>query len=137
METVNIHDAKTHLSRLVDRAAKGEPFVIARAGRPLVKVVPLDEPVDRKPSRFGFLKDAGLKIREDFDRLAADEIQAMFEGGEEIILAHGGKQIARLTAIASPRRRAIRFGVLKDKVSVAPDFDAPLPAEVLAGFEGT
>ena len=44
MRTVNIHEAKTHLSRLVDRAAKGEPFVIAKAGKPLVKVVPLDAP---------------------------------------------------------------------------------------------
>jgi len=38
MRTVNIHEAKTHLSRLVDRAAKGEPFIIAKAGKPLVKV---------------------------------------------------------------------------------------------------
>ena len=44
MRTVNIHEAKTHLSRLVDRAAKGEPFIIAKAGKPLVKVVPLDAP---------------------------------------------------------------------------------------------
>ena len=44
MKTVNIHEAKTHLSRLVDQAAKGEPFVIARAGKPLVKVMPLDAP---------------------------------------------------------------------------------------------
>src|SRR5579885_2137248 len=40
MRTVNIHEAKTQLSRLVDRAARGEPFIIAKAGRPLVKVVP-------------------------------------------------------------------------------------------------
>ena len=44
MRTVNIHEAKTHLSRLVDEAANGEPFVIAKAGKPLVKVVPLDAP---------------------------------------------------------------------------------------------
>lgn len=41
METINIHEAKTHLSRLVEQAAKGEPFIIAKAGNPLVKVVPL------------------------------------------------------------------------------------------------
>ena len=41
METINIHEAKTHLSRLVEQAAKGEPFIIAKAGKPLVKVVPL------------------------------------------------------------------------------------------------
>ena len=43
-ESVNVYEAKTHLSRLVDRAAKGEPFIIAKAGKPLVKVVPLDAP---------------------------------------------------------------------------------------------
>ena len=44
MRTVNIHEAKTHLSRLVEAAAKGEPFIIAKAGKPLVKVVPVDAP---------------------------------------------------------------------------------------------
>jgi prevent-host-death family protein len=41
---VNIHEAKTHLSRLIDCAAKGEPFIIAKAGKPMVKVVPLETP---------------------------------------------------------------------------------------------
>ena len=44
MQTINIHQAKTQLSRLVEQAARGEPFVIAKAGKPLVKVVPLDAP---------------------------------------------------------------------------------------------
>ncbi len=44
MRSVNIHEAKTHLSRLVDAAAKGEPFIIAKAGKPMVKVVPIDDP---------------------------------------------------------------------------------------------
>jgi prevent-host-death family protein len=82
METVNIHDAKTHLSRLVERAARGEPFVIARAGKPLVKVVPLDAPADRKPRRLGFLQAAGTQIPASFDRLAETDIQRAFEGGE-------------------------------------------------------
>jgi prevent-host-death family protein len=77
MKTVNIHEAKTHLSRLVDEAAKGEPFVIARAGKPLVKVVPLDAPA--VPRRFGFM-DGEIKIPDDFDRMCEDEIVAMFEG---------------------------------------------------------
>ena len=47
MKTVNIHDAKTHLSKLIDAAAKGEPFIIAKAGKPMVKVVPIDAP--RRP----------------------------------------------------------------------------------------
>ncbi len=77
MTTINIYEAKTQLSRLVDQAAAGKDVVIAR----------------------------------------------------------GGKPVARLTALAPPRR-AIRFGLLKGKVRIAADFDAPLPASVLAGFEG-
>ena len=60
MVTVNIHEAKTQLSKLVDRAAKGEPFVIAKSGKPLVKVVALDAPKARR--RLGFLKGE-FKIR--------------------------------------------------------------------------
>ena len=55
MLSVNIHEAKTHLSRLVERAAKGEPFVIAKAGRPLVKVTALEAPAARQVRRLGFL----------------------------------------------------------------------------------
>jgi antitoxin (DNA-binding transcriptional repressor) of toxin-antitoxin stability system len=57
------------------------------------------------------------------------------ESGQDVIIARGGKQVARLTAI-QPVKHPIRFGVLKGKVRVAADFDAPLPDEVLAGFEG-
>ena len=57
MRTVNMHEAKTHLSRLVDRAAKGEPFIIAKAGKPLVKVVPLDAPPAGKTKRLGFMPE--------------------------------------------------------------------------------
>ena len=77
MRTVNIHEAKTHLSRLVDEAAKGEPFVIAKAGKPLVKVVPIDAPTT--PQRFGFLKGQ-FSVPDDFDRMCEDEIIALFEG---------------------------------------------------------
>ena len=55
METINIHEAKTQLSRLVEKAAKGEPFVIAKAGKPMVKVVPLDSPDAGQQKRLGFL----------------------------------------------------------------------------------
>jgi len=55
MRTVNIHAAKTHLSRLVDQAAKGEPVVIAKAGKPLVKVVALDAPQAGQVKRLGLL----------------------------------------------------------------------------------
>jgi len=77
METVNIYDAKTRFSQLVDQAAAGEDVVVSRNGKPLV----------------------------------------------------------RITQLEGPKRR-IKFGVLKGKLTVAADFDAPLPADVLAAFEG-
>lgn len=77
MESVNIYEAKTRLSQLVDKAASGEDVVVSRNGKPLV----------------------------------------------------------RITALARPKR-ATRFGVLKGKVKIAPDFDAPLPSDALAAFEG-
>lgn len=76
-EAVNIYEAKTKLSQLVDKAAAGEDVVVSRNGKPL----------------------------------------------------------ARITRLEPPKRR-IRFGVLKGKIRIARDFDAPLPDEVLAGFEG-
>ena len=79
MRTVNIHEAKTHLSRLVDSAAKGAPFIIAKAGKPLVKVVPLDAPVARQPQRFDFLAGQ-IQVPDDFDTMFADEIEEMFYG---------------------------------------------------------
>ncbi len=77
METVNIYEAKTRLSQLVDKAAAGEDVVVSRNGKPL----------------------------------------------------------ARITRLEAPKRR-VRFGLLKGKVVVPEDFDAPLPADVLAAFEG-
>lgn len=77
MQTVNIHEAKTHLSKLVDFAMQGEEIIIAKAGKP----------------------------------------------------------VARLGPIVKEKRKR-RFGVLKGKVKIAKDFDAPLPEDVLKGFEG-
>lgn len=77
METVNIYEAKTRLSQLVDKAASGEDVVVSRNGKPLARITRLDE-----------------------------------------------------------QKRRIKFGVLKGKVRIAPNFDAPLPDEVLAAFEG-
>lgn len=81
MQTVNLHEARTHLSRLVDQAARGEAFVIARAGKPLVKVVPLDTPADAagQPRRLGFMAGQ-MQIPDDFDRLGAEQIEQMFGG---------------------------------------------------------
>jgi prevent-host-death family protein len=82
MRTVNMHEAKTHLSRLVDQAAKGEPFVIARAGKPLVKVVPLEQAPVRKPQRIGFMKGQ-FTVPDDFDTMGQAEIEEMFYGPKE------------------------------------------------------
>jgi prevent-host-death family protein len=77
MRTVNIHEAKTHLSRLVDEAANGEPFVIAKAGKPLVKVVPLDAPTATERRRLGFMIGE-IDVPDDFDRMGQEEIERMF-----------------------------------------------------------
>jgi prevent-host-death family protein len=77
METFNIHHAKTHLSRLVERAAAGEAFVIAKAGKPMAKVVPLGEPPARERELIGFMKGR-IRVPDDFDRLGEKEIEALF-----------------------------------------------------------
>jgi prevent-host-death family protein len=79
MDTVNIHHAKTHLSRLVERAAKGESFVIAKAGKPLVKVVPLSAPEAAQVKRVGFLSGQ-VRAPADFDRMGEEIIDALFSG---------------------------------------------------------
>jgi prevent-host-death family protein len=77
MEAVNIYDAKTRFSQLVDKAAAGEDVIVSRNGKPLVRITRLDS-----------------------------------------------------------SRRQIQFGILEGKIIIAPDFDSPLPDEVIAGFEG-
>ena len=81
MQTVNIHEAKTHLSRLVEQAAKGEPFVIAKAGKPLVKVTSLDAPAAGQVRRLGFMKGR-FAVPDDFDRMGSEEIDRLFGGTE-------------------------------------------------------
>jgi prevent-host-death family protein len=75
MEIVNIHEAKTQLSRLVDQAANGEPFVIAKSGKPMVKVVSLDAP--RAMQRLGFLIGE-ITVPDDFDHMGETEILQLF-----------------------------------------------------------
>lgn len=77
METVNIYDAKTRLSQLVDKAAAGEDVVVSRNGKPVARITQLE-----------------------------------------------------------PAKPRVRFGLLKGKLRVPADFDAPLPADIVAGFEG-
>jgi prevent-host-death family protein len=79
MKTVNIHAAKTQLSRLVDEAANGEPFIIAKAGKPLVKVIPLDEQVAPQPRRIGFMAGQ-IKVPADIKTPFKEEIEEMFYG---------------------------------------------------------
>jgi prevent-host-death family protein len=81
MQTINIHEAKTHLSRLVDQAAKGEPFVIAKAGKPLVKVVPLGAPEAGQVKRLGFL-NGQIEVPDDFDQMGGNEVEKLFDGDE-------------------------------------------------------
>ncbi len=75
--TVNIHEAKTHLSRLVEQAAKGQEFVIAKAGKPMVRVVPIEAPPARR--RLGFLAGKGA-VKADLKKDFAADIEAMFYG---------------------------------------------------------
>jgi prevent-host-death family protein len=79
MRTVNIHEAKTHLSRLVEQAAKGEPFAIAKAGKPLVKVTPLDTPAAEQVRRLGFLAGR-IAVPDDFDRMGTAGMERLFGG---------------------------------------------------------
>jgi len=80
---VNLHDAKTHLSRYVDQALEGKEIVIARAGRPLVRLVPVDERLP-PPRRLGFLADSA-RVEADLKQAFAADIAAMF--GEAPLVA--------------------------------------------------
>jgi antitoxin (DNA-binding transcriptional repressor) of toxin-antitoxin stability system len=80
MQQVNIHEAKTNLSKLIEQAIKGESFVIAKSGKPMVTVSAYAPPSD-PAKRVGFLKGR-LEVPDDFDSMGQAEIQAMFEGEE-------------------------------------------------------
>lgn len=80
METVNIHEAKTHLSRLIDRASRGESFIIAKAGKPMVKVTAISAPNSGDVRRLGFMAGQ-VEVPDDFDRMGDGQIEALF-GGE-------------------------------------------------------
>jgi antitoxin (DNA-binding transcriptional repressor) of toxin-antitoxin stability system len=80
MKTVNIHEAKTHLSKLVEEASKGEAFVIAKAGKPVVKVSALGAPTGAQIRRLGFMAGQ-ISVPNDFDRMGREEIERIFGGG--------------------------------------------------------
>jgi prevent-host-death family protein len=79
MSVVNIHEAKTHLSRLLERVAAGEEVVIAKAGRPVAKLVAFHE--DEAPRKLGGWKGL-VWMADDFDELP-DDVLAAFHGDEE------------------------------------------------------
>ena len=83
MDTFDIREAETQLAQLIDKAAKGEPFIIAKAGKPLVKVTAITEtaPVDVS-RRFGFMRGQ-INVPDDFDTMGQAEIEAMFYGEDE------------------------------------------------------
>jgi prevent-host-death family protein len=78
MRTVNIHAAKTHLSRLVEEAAAGEEIIIAKSGKPVARLCPLAEAPRRR--QLGVL-NGKIEVPDNFDELCEEEIRAMFEDG--------------------------------------------------------
>ena len=77
MLTVNMHDAKTNLSRLIQRAVQGEAFLIAKAGEPLVKVTSIAASHSPSSGRVGFMADR-IEVPDDFDQMGAAEVEELF-----------------------------------------------------------
>jgi prevent-host-death family protein len=98
MRTINIHEAKTHLSRLVDEAEKGESFVIAKAGKPKVLVTQIPAKKTKPKSRIGFLKGK-ITVPDDIKTPFAAEIEEMFYGNE--------KKLTRTNEISSRHASAL------------------------------
>ena len=80
MKTVNIHEAKTQLSKLIEEASKGESFVIAKAGKPVVKVTAFSAPIGAQVRRLGFMAGQ-ISVPDDFDRMGNEEIEQIFGSG--------------------------------------------------------
>ncbi len=79
MKSVNIHEAKTHLSRLLDEVSRGEEVTIAKAGKPIARLVPI---TSSRPSRTPGLLRGKIHISDDFDAPLPDDVQKSFEGAE-------------------------------------------------------
>lgn len=79
MKTVNIHEAKTNLSKLIEEATKGEGFIIAKAGKPVVKVTALSAPTGSQVRRLGFMAGQ-ISVPDDFDQMGKGEIERIFGG---------------------------------------------------------
>jgi len=80
MKTVNIHEAKTQLSKLIEEAKKGEAFIIAKAGKPVVKVTAMTAPTGAQVRRLGFMAGQ-ISVPDDFDQMGKEEIERIFGGG--------------------------------------------------------
>lgn len=78
-EIVNVHDAKTHFSRLLDRAHRGETIILAKAGKPYARLVPIEAEAPRPARRIGFMKGE-FTLPDDIKTPFADEIEEMFYG---------------------------------------------------------
>jgi prevent-host-death family protein len=76
---VNIHEAKTHLSRLVDDAARGDEIIIAKAGKPIARLVAIEN--DASPRPRGLLKGK-IRIADDFDAPLPEDVLRSFDGEE-------------------------------------------------------
>ena len=79
LRKVNIHEAKTHLSKLIEQAVEGEPFIIAKSGKPLVKVMAIEAPTRAQMQRVGFMASE-IIVPDDFDRMGSAEIEQFFGG---------------------------------------------------------
>lgn len=81
-QNINLHYAKTHLSQIIDEVMlHGKPVIIAKAGKPQVKIIPLQKITAKK--RFGFMKTQAVEIPEHFDEMFSAEISEMFGGKNE------------------------------------------------------
>ena len=78
MESINVHEAKTHLSRLLERVERGEEIVLSRAGKPIARLVRFETPA--RPERQGGRLSGQIWISDDFDAPLPEEIQKYFEG---------------------------------------------------------
>ncbi len=77
MQTINMHEAKTQLSRLVELAVQGEDFIIAKSGKPLVKVTRVDAPAPKLKRKIGFMLGQ-VSVPDDFDTMGQAEIDRLF-----------------------------------------------------------
>jgi prevent-host-death family protein len=118
LRQINIHEAKTQLSKLVEEAASGQPFIIAKAGKPMVMVTPLQHEPKKEQRRLGFMRGE-FTVPDDFDTLHAAEIADQFEYGDSKTL---------------PAKAERPLGLIRGKITVPDDFDTMLADEIAQLF---